>query len=256
MSYIKFHFLHLILFASLMFAGCNSEPEPPLTREKFKNVLMDIHLTEGIVKEYGIESQLKDDKDINIYSYVLKKHNISRADLETTIVYYTKFLDEYYEIYKEIDEEFRLKNDSILVTAENDKKPDTEKDTETNLWKLKKRWSLPRDGLTNPITFKLREPKQGKYTLSADIKLYPDDGSVSQRMTILIKYKDNTQEENSVGNIKKAGKYEHHKVFIQTDTTRDISTITCWVLNHSQGTKMKHGMVKNIKLIYEAFQKK
>ncbi len=248
MKKIKFTLI-IMIGLSFMLSSCTKEEEPPLERNLFKTVLKDLHIADGVVNAKNITKQIRNDKEVNIYSFVLKKHKVNRMDLETTISYYAMRPDKYIEIYKEISKELKEIDKNIKLTVEVKDNPVKDKN---NLWKRKTKWELPDDGKTNPITFKLEKPEHGEYTLSANIKLFPDDGSISQRMTILVQYDDGTQEENSVGNIKKDGKYYPHKVFIHTDTSRNISRITCWVLNHSQGTSNKHASVKDIKLTRKA----
>lgn len=234
--------ISLVLISAL--AACNNNKEDRLPPDEFKAVLKDMHLAEGAVSANHMTGVLKKDDEVNIYSYVLKKHRISRKVFENNLEYYSRNTNTYLKIYKEIIAELRIADDSLDLSKPEVKKPADS----TNLWDIRTEWSLPEQGRTNPITFKLREPEHGIYTLSADIKLFPDDGSVEQRMTVLVKYKDGTSEENSAGNIKKNSEFSKHEVFIRTDPEKELQEITCWVLNHSLGTTEKHALIKNIRL--------
>ena len=238
--------LLLFLIVPIQFIGCGGKSGDHLPPDEFKEILMDMHLADGTVSAKHLSSQIKTDDEVNIYSYVFKKHNISRQEFEKNLEYYSRNTETYLRIYQEIIAELRTMDDSIRFPARNEQ-AEVETDS-TNLWTRKTAWALPEQGRTNPITHKIREPEHGLYTLSADIKLFPDDGSIAQRMTILVKYADGTSEENSAGNIKKDGEFESHEVFIRTDPDKELSEITCWVLNHSLGTTDKHASVKNIRL--------
>ena len=234
------------------FTACEQKSERIMDAEKFKNVLKEMHLADGVVGAKKLSSKLKKDTLKNIYSYVFKKHNISRSVFENTMRYYSENTVEYVAIYEQLIAELQTMEDSVIVSYEKKKE---KKIDSTNLWNRKERWDLPIDGKTNPISYKLKQPKHGIYTLSADIKLYTDDGSVSQRMTIMVKYEDGTKEENSVGNIKKDGKYHTHEVFINTDPNKKLKEVSGWILNHSKGTKNKHAKVKDIKLTRKDLRK-
>jgi hypothetical protein len=239
-------YILFFLITPVQFIACGNASKDHLPPDEFKKILIDMHLADGTVSAKHLSSQIKSDHEVNIYSYVLKKHDISRRDFEKNLDYYSRNTETYLKIYQEIIAELREMDDSIRFPARNEQ-AEPERDS-TNLWTRKTAWALPEEGRTNPITHKLREPEHGLYTLSADIKLFPDDGSVSQRMTILVKYADGTSEENSAGNIKKNGEFENHEVFIRTDPEKELAEITCWVLNHSLGTTDKHANVKNIRL--------
>lgn len=206
-----------------------------------------MHIADGAVGAKKLTTELRKEKEINIYNYILKKHKVSRVEFEETLQYYSKNTKKYEKLYAEIVAELKEKEAAVIITK-NRPKNETAKKDDNNLWPLKESWNLPEDGKTNPISYKIKNPEHGIYTLSARIRVFKDDGSVSQRMTIMVKYKDGSSAENSFGNIKKDGKYTTHEVFINTDKTKELKEISGWVLNHSKGTNAKHASVRKISL--------
>ena len=233
-----------------MIYACGQKSEKILQPEEFKAIVKDMHIADGVAVASNHTTKLKSDTSKNIYSYILKKHGASRTQFENSIEYYAENTTKYTEIYEEIIAELQAEEDSIRIPYK--KRKEVKKDS-TNLWNKKQRWHLPQEGKTNPISYKLKTSEHGIYTLSANIKLYTDDGSVSQRMTIMVKYEDGTKEENSVGNIKKNAIFTKHEVFIRTDPQKELKEISGWVLNHSKGTTNKHAVVKDISLKMKKF---
>jgi len=109
---------------------------------------------------------------------------------------------------------------------------------------------LPDDGEKNPIAFKIQEKKQGQYKLKAKIKVFRDDKSVNQRMTIIANYADGTKDLNSTETIVKDGKFEGYNVSVTTDRKKELKFISGWILDHSKNTEKKHAHVKEITLKY------
>jgi len=248
------------LFITFIFfiLGC-SEPGGIKKREildddVFLSLLIDIHKAEGIITTSNIKLNRNKRDSISIYNYVLKKHNVSRQDFNKTVKYYTFHKDEFLVFYDSVSSELKAMNDILKKEIENELKIKREEDLKNkdtlNLWKLKKEWKLPEDGEKNPIAFKLFQKKQGQYKLRANIRIFPDDKSVNQRMTIIANYTDGSKDLNTAGTMVKDGKFEIYSVSVTTDKKKVLKSISGWVLDHSEKTGKKHVHVKEISLKY------
>ncbi len=245
----KIFFLFLIL--AVVHYGCNEDKNDYLIEtKKFKNILIDMHLADGILQAENLQSKFNRKRDtITPYNFVLKKHNVSRGHFEKTVNYYTLHSEDYKIIYKSVIDSISKMEDEIKKI--NKKYVNEEKLKTGNLWRKKTEWNLPEDGKTKAISFKIKLTKHGTYTLSADIKMFSDDKSVGQRMTIIANYKDGTKEINTNGTIVKDNKYNNYKVSITSLPEKKLQSISGWVLDHSKGTQEKHAKVKNIMLKYQ-----
>lgn len=102
--------LLVCLFMSLLF-GCGKPiPNHVLKPKKMKEVLYDYHLVEAISRNDAYNTDYNREA---IKNYVFKKNKISKADFDTSLVWYTKNPNELAKIYAEIGEQFRDKDQNI-----------------------------------------------------------------------------------------------------------------------------------------------
>ena len=69
--------------------------------------MTDIHLVDALSKQKVIDDNRRLDIKYAQYKSVLAKYQVSKADFDTTLVYYSKHPDEFKEIYNEIINEFK-----------------------------------------------------------------------------------------------------------------------------------------------------
>jgi PBP1b-binding outer membrane lipoprotein LpoB len=100
---LKFKQIALILTVLLLVTGCFRDPKPrnTLKRQKFIEVLTDIHIGEAM---YQSKQQINLDslESKAIYLSVLKKHNVSEEKMVNTTLYYSRHPREYDKIYTEV----------------------------------------------------------------------------------------------------------------------------------------------------------
>ncbi len=246
-----------IIISIIFILGCNSgdkiRKKDILKKKEFISVLIDIHKADGIIQFKNLQEKNKTTDSASLYNYVLKKHNVSREKFRKTIDYYTVHNEDYLIIYDSVQSYFNKKEKELQFAADTDRKKEKEsvkknlKDT-ADLWNLKKEWNLPEDGKKNPIPFKIITDKQGIYILKARIKVFKDDGSVNQRMTIIANYTDGTKDVNSNGTMVKDGEFGNFDVSIITNKKKKLKYISGWLFDHSKGTKSKHVQIRDVSL--------
>lgn len=244
-----------IIIGVLLIFGCNNEDKVRkrdiLKEKEFISVLIDIHKADGIIQFKNLQAKSKTADSVSLYNFVLKKHNISREKFRKTIDYYAVHNETYLTIYDSVQSFFNKKEKKLQIAADKDKQEKLKKNKlkETaNLWNLKKEWNLPEDGKKNPIPFKIDIHKQGKYTLKARIRIFPDDCSVKQRMTIIANYFDGTKDVNSNGTMVKDAKFRYYDVSVSTNPKKNLKYISGWLFDRSKGTKDKHAQIRNISI--------
>jgi hypothetical protein len=225
--------------------SCGEKDGHYITEDKFIEILLDIHIYDAILNKEGLtDKNITVNDSLSYYNYLYKKHNITRIQFREALEYYSQNTEKFSLMYDKIMIILNQQYDSIInleITQI------TQIDT-SNLWNLKDTWNLPEDGKYQTIKYSIDSGKHGIYTLSADIKLHFDDGTVNPRMSIHIYYTDGTYDSNMNGTMQKNGEWKNHKVIIKTDDSKQIDYISGWLLDHSIGTKAKHSEVKNIVL--------
>jgi hypothetical protein len=84
---MKISFLSFLL--SLFFIlSCQSDGKAPLSAKTFTNILVDMHTAEGAAEG---EFMTKKDSLLKIYyAQILKKHNASQNDFDSTLAVYSR----------------------------------------------------------------------------------------------------------------------------------------------------------------------
>lgn len=96
------------MMSFIMSGGCNKRPEGVLSENDMVDLLADIELAEayynttagpgsGITREMLIES-------------VLQKHGVTHAELDSTMAYYGRNIDDYYALYEKVETKLRKRS--------------------------------------------------------------------------------------------------------------------------------------------------
>jgi len=243
-----------IMFLILLgFISCQTQEQKEIISEdKFIDIVYDLHLMDGVLVAEKLNTKISPNDTVSYYNYVLKKNNVSRAEFDKTVEYYTEHTDEYAIIYGKV-----LKKINELQEDKKNKEKTEADSTKVagNLWNLKAEWHLPEDGVKNSIPYEFELNIAGKYTVSADIKMYEDDKTDDPRLTIIANYSDGTRDTQSDRSMEKDGKFHTYILSIITDKNKKLESISGWILDHGKTTLSKHSEVKNIKITYEEMGK-
>ncbi|MFW6020183.1 MAG: DUF4296 domain-containing protein [Bacteroidales bacterium] len=105
--------IFFILIGIAAFSACSPSSDRPekvktpdeiIDHEKMVDILVDYHLSENTIKyyrRYGIKPQQFSEK---IYSTVLEKHNITHAEFQRSMEYYTKDTQRMQIVYSDVME--------------------------------------------------------------------------------------------------------------------------------------------------------
>lgn len=88
--------------------GCSDNKDMVLTEDQLEDILYDYHLTDAMLQRSDISS----DKYHLYFDAILNKHSISRAQFDSSMVYYMKHADKIHTIYENISD--RLSNEARL----------------------------------------------------------------------------------------------------------------------------------------------
>ena len=100
---MTFRILFLLAFISLF--SCKNEGKAPLSADTFASILTDMHIAEAAAEG---EFATKKDSILKIYYVqILKKHNVTAADLDSTMAVYSRqpaaFDSVYSAVFRQID---------------------------------------------------------------------------------------------------------------------------------------------------------
>lgn len=95
--------IYIFLLAGVLFA-CKRDPIPKnaINRAKFVDILVDVHIAEGLDLE---KERLDVDSLFNgasMYMSVLEKHGVTQDEMLITSLYYSRHQKEYKKIYTDV----------------------------------------------------------------------------------------------------------------------------------------------------------
>jgi hypothetical protein len=85
----------------LLFTGCN---KAEISRDKFVDLLVDIHLADGYLTQLGYRADREPNKVYEGYGYILNKHQVTQKQFMNTLKYYSKHIQQYDEVYNQVIE--------------------------------------------------------------------------------------------------------------------------------------------------------
>lgn len=99
----------VLFIASLFLASCeNEEKKGLIPEEQFIDVLVDVHLADGTLTVLGYKVVKDSIKIEKYYNYTFSKHNITRADFQNTLNYYSGNSEELALMYEKVIERLIL----------------------------------------------------------------------------------------------------------------------------------------------------
>lgn len=101
------------LFASIV--SCERRPEGVLSKGKMRSVLYDYHLAQGMIETLPAGKE----KEGNLYiDAVFRKHHITVAQFDSSMVWYNAHNKELQDIYSDLKKQFTARNEEIqLITG-------------------------------------------------------------------------------------------------------------------------------------------
>lgn len=104
-----------LTLASIVLIGCKPKrPSGILSESKMENVMVDYHLAQGMAE------QAEGDIEAARYKYiqaVFKKHHITEATFDSSLVYYFKNSEKFYDIYKNVSQRVQAQAEKFGVDS-------------------------------------------------------------------------------------------------------------------------------------------
>ena len=91
----------MALLATTLLAACSKVPDGILSEKKMQGVLMDMLLAEAMVN-VDYNTYKSDTMKLALYESVFRKHDITQAVYDSSLVWYGRNLDIYMEVYNRV----------------------------------------------------------------------------------------------------------------------------------------------------------
>ena len=100
----------LIFLVSL--CGCHRTPKGVLSRTQMENVLVEMHIAEAITDEYPAQYRTPEMRQ-QLLQGVFNKYGVTKAQFDTSLVYYGANLDVYMKIYDKVSARLEEEQNSL-----------------------------------------------------------------------------------------------------------------------------------------------
>lgn len=193
--------LALFCLVSIFLSSCNDRPDGVLSDSEMVDLLTDLQLAEAYNNTSASGSGNVDRRSLE--EAVLKKHGVTREQLEATIAYYARNLDDYSKLYDKVEKKLRAQTGaggSETITPADD------------IWPYGRFALLMPNQMSDGISFSIQadELKPGN-TLEWGMRLTSVDGV---DMMLGVQYEDGSasiQKKSASGN-------KNLQINLQTDT--------------------------------------
>jgi len=143
------------------------------------SVLVDIHLTDGLITIPKINAWASKLDSITTYYQVIEKHGYTKQMMDRTLNYY--FVNDPKELSKIYDQVLGILSEMESRAA---RESTSEQAHNSNIWPGKDFYTWPGVSYRDTTLFDVTLTKPGIYTLTFTVTLFPDDQSLSPRPTI------------------------------------------------------------------------
>jgi len=181
-------------FLIFLFAGCD-RPKSVLNQREMEDVLFDLHKLEGTLSVKD-GNYIFDKKDNLYYSSILKKHHITQADFDSSVVWYTKHPKQFERMYDNIIDRMSALKTDVKKWKYNPQDSLTDIPTATyNVWNKPPKFKLTKDSARSKIDFQINNGMflySDNYILKFIQRIDKEDSASNRHIVLRIKYDDNS----------------------------------------------------------------
>lgn len=143
------------VISTLIITSCGGKPEYIIESQKLKNILVDIHKGEALMESNYTHFNDEMRRD-SVKTSILKKHNVTRQQLDTTLLWYGMHVEVYLELYKGVIEQLKGEQDKILALMNEDEtvtKNRTQSGDTVDIWNRKPLYIFDSKLSRNTLTY-------------------------------------------------------------------------------------------------------
>lgn len=96
----------------VLVAGCR--PRDILSRREMQAVLLDLHKAEAVLQVSGYASYAYEEEESKAYYITLQKHNLTQAQFDSSLVWYTKHPQLFDKIYPKVVAQLEQERDAFM----------------------------------------------------------------------------------------------------------------------------------------------
>lgn len=255
--------LAILSFVSTVLS-CTNRPENILPPSKMEDVLYDYHIAQALAGKF---SRLESDSVWLYFEAVYKKHNISEADFDSSLVYYNRHPKELKDIYNRVEERFSIALKDIQIQIGSNEMMAYAQGSDTaricDIWKGEHLYIFHGNNFQNKESFIIKADsnihRNDKFSLITNvgfISANQDNANNNLTICLTIKMKDGTIYSETRGDFyRNRGDNEKNQIDIETNDNKDIESISGFFYYENKNQARSLAYVSNIHLLRTHTQK-
>lgn len=148
----RLFFIVIVLPVVYWGTSCSHRPEHVIESSKMTDILVDVHKAEGLLEVQSAVYPTDADKQ-EIVTAVLAKHGVTRAEYDSSLVWYSTHLKDFIRVYDRVKEILQAEDDSLTALL-NIYYPSVSGDT-VDLWQGKDYYLLDKQRLSSLWTWEM-----------------------------------------------------------------------------------------------------
>jgi len=185
-------FSHCVLICGLAFllVACNNHPKGVLNQSEMTEVLTDLHKLDGSLSTRGYGS-IQDTVNAYYYNSVLEKHNVTKAEFDSSLVWYTKNPKKFEKIYTDVFLRLTSMDKEIKKGKYHPVDSAALARTKMSIWNKRSLYNLTKDSARTHLDFEIKDSSLlmgDVYILKFLQRIAPEDSCTNQHLVLRINY--------------------------------------------------------------------
>lgn len=144
---------------ALSLTSCSNRPDDVLSGSEMSDFLTDLHVLEATLTHKGMQIDPNDNRPVYYYNALFKKHGITKAQFDSSLVWYAKNPKQYERVYAQVIQNLdQMKKD--VQAGKYHPETDTFGPSYTgsyNVWNKDSKYKLSKDSADNQLRFVIKD---------------------------------------------------------------------------------------------------
>ncbi len=246
-----YYILYIFIFTLVLsWQSCQNRPKNVLNQDEMVSLLTDLHKLEGslVVKSYSSSDPKVDEK---YYNALFMKYGITKADFDSSLVWYVHNPKKFTKIYGRVVENLTQFEKDVNNRKFHPIDSVALRNSEIDIWNGKKKYIVNKDSSKTLIEYRIDNQQlqwNDIYTLSFIMRVSAPDSIVNNSVVMRINYADRPSD-SIVAKVYPDSLLRRYKLKLTARYQDSIVSITGLMLKNSSRKGKILAKIDSIKLI-------
>lgn len=182
--------LFIVILATIILASCNNRPAGILNNNDMTNILFEMHKLDGSLDTKRLSYSGNNDKN-NYYKSILKKYNITQAEFDSSLIWYTKNPKKFEKIYVSVYDQITKLQEDVESGKYHPIDSIELLKIKNSLWNRPQKIAYTKDSTRNKLNFEIKNSSfqfGDVYILKFLQQIAPEDSCSNQHILLKINY--------------------------------------------------------------------